>query len=873
MNLAFRKIFIVILLLVLTSCTAPEEGCILADVLSNGVGVDGQGCITNSVTNISNSFTVNANGNYSVNQATCDSTNNPYCVVTKPGTNTGIQDVLQPNNGSNDKYGKWLNTGIQVNSGDSVNIKTTGTVGVCPSFGYSLADNINGLPVQVNSINPNWTTTGVTVNRGDYINITFADPTPSNPPTKGDWPMASDPNNCASSKPNASCNRLTYQTASTVSWNPVINNNTQLYDYVGSCYQKNGSQSLADDNVIDTSCWDIYGSGVRGTTNSASGGIISSNYGNSFGMCKAGDLTTIKYSQHYATQAGELQFGIYDTLGNYSDNAGGYNFYYKVLGCPGYDGFAVQNGRQDVPNLGALQAIVSPASDTDSTVPASVSNLLPNINDSSTSSQDQSGSNSACLISNTNISLNQNSSKKGENTATTSGYVWLRVVDGTGCPKTCNNYYGFSDCSNSCYGDNYGSYKVDIDAGINSSSFSQNLGSSASGSGLLGNIRSKLLASGESLFKSVGCSDKSNASCVSYIQIIRAMITLYIIIYAISFLMGTIEISQMDLVIRLIKIGILLALTSPSSWDYFNNNFYNLFIEGQNSLISMVSNQSCSHPINPFSFTDDILQYLLFNSNTWLRILSMLLIGLLGVIYMVLMLIGVVLTIIGIVKAILVYILATVATSLLISLGPIFLPMMMFQITKPIFDNYIKYLIRYSLEPVILISGLVILTELLKSSLNDILGYGICWKCALPISLTFGPGIGLNLFCIPFYLPWGFVNSLSTGAYSPGLAANAVALLGKFINIMFFIMIANFMRSFADFAKEITSSLAGAPNAISIIESAKGMMHQAEQTIKERFGMDDQSIERRRGTYSNLNRKKQVEVRDNIQPPHNGGKK
>jgi type IV secretion system protein VirB6 len=502
---------------------------------------------------------------------------------------------------------------------------------------------------------------------------------------------------------------------------------------------------------------------------------------------------------------------------------GGYTVYVQNFACPAYNGV-----KNSVVNSGDLKVLVT-SGDPNSSTPNGqyLSNL------------------------------------QGDNTITGvigSGQIWLKINDNV-------------------YTDNTGEYNVDITiksgsktAGMFSSMimglvnmikdllFVKNvssqdwsvLGSQSTNSQIIGQnlIYTRLTCS--------GLSDKTH--CFDYIKTLRAMLTLYIIFYSISFLFGLINPTQIDLVIRIIKIGVIITLTSDRSWSFFNDIFFKLFVDGGAQLINAINGNGTSSS-NPFAFADTIMQYLLFDDKAIIRLLAILFTSTVGPIYFCLILYGAYVLLGEIFKAACAYIMSFVAIAILISLAPIFIPCILFSLTRHLFDNWIKFLVRYTLEPVLLLGGLGILSQLLLVALGQIFSFAVCWKCAFPI--TFGLPIpnfpsSLKVFCINFFQPWGYDNM------GGGMGIKST-VLGMFTEILFFLIIISAIKKYCQFSKTLAMMLTGSVDAPAVSggESAGGnIAHSISEGLKTPFGLDEKSKDRRSLANSKEENKAEAKIKE-----------
>jgi type IV secretion system protein VirB6 len=106
-------------------------------------------------------------------------------------------------------------------------------------------------------------------------------------------------------------------------------------------------------------------------------------------------------------------------------------------------------------------------------------------------------------------------------------------------------------------------------------------------------------------------------------------------------------------------------------------------------------------------------------------------------------------------------------------------------------------------EPVIVMAGIIVMSQLFTVFLDSVTGYSVCYKCAFPFKIPFPNIAGLlpaaldtELFCIPWFTPWGYDHR------------NAV--MGMNLSYMIIlVMIAYTMWGYIDFAGKIAAKLVG----------------------------------------------------------------
>ena len=378
--------------------------------------------------------------------------------------------------------------------------------------------------------------------------------------------------------------------------------------------------------------------------------------------------------------------------------------------------------------------------------------------------------------------------------AGTSGNLYIRVRDEY-------NYYG----------DNTGSYNVKIQykkyvSGGNISSLIEELKDI---------LREMTLSASVQYFHNISCVGSAcecveGSNCDSqYVGYIRSLLILYIAGYGLAFLIGAVQISQMDLLVRVMKIGMVLTLISPTSFDFFYNNFFDLFLNGMDDLIkkSQTGFSMTSDSGNVFSFVDNMISVTFLSQTTWLKLLALIFTSPMGMILAILLIIGVVLFLIGIFKAVIVYLMSTLVIGILILLAPIFIPFALFQTTNHLFENWVKMFVQYALEPVILLIGLGVLTQLAYILFIEIINFHVCWKCMWPINFAFLPSVtkALSLtdtiFCIQFFGPFGVMPT--------GGSALLGALGIQIVDILLFVIIGHLMLGFDTLVQQMVLRITG----------------------------------------------------------------
>jgi type IV secretory pathway VirB6-like protein len=229
-----------------------------------------------------------------------------------------------------------------------------------------------------------------------------------------------------------------------------------------------------------------------------------------------------------------------------------------------------------------------------------------------------------------------------------------------------------------------------------------------------------------------------------FIVTIQAILTLYIVVYAISFMTGILPpIKLYDFLMRMFKIGVIVSLIGPGSWFYFNEYVVGFFDRGVEDIIKFVINNGMPLGSNisgaaPYtsSFTNisgaftniDEVAKIIFSPKTIVTIFALILDKPYGTFYALIILIALYNFIKSLMTALWVYVMSLVVRSILLGLAPIFIPTIMFQRTRHIFDGWLNQLVSVSLQPILLFIFFIFFVRLMQGSMDTIFSYPVCFS-------------------------------------------------------------------------------------------------------------------------------------------------
>lgn len=211
-----------------------------------------------------------------------------------------------------------------------------------------------------------------------------------------------------------------------------------------------------------------------------------------------------------------------------------------------------------------------------------------------------------------------------------------------------------------------------------------------------------------------------------FMMAIRAAATLYIMFYALSFMLGIVQITVVDFVIRMVKLAAIIWLTAPDSWVAFYNIAGQFFLEGMDWLMANITAMVSGNADGPLASLDHALTRML-SARMFVTLVATALSGPYGLILSLLLLLSIGTFMAAILQAIWIYVMALVVMAFLLGLGPIFLGFMLFSKTRHLFDGWLNMLINVMLQPVLLFTFFTFFITLVQSAMANILGVHVCY--------------------------------------------------------------------------------------------------------------------------------------------------
>jgi type IV secretory pathway VirB6-like protein len=218
---------------------------------------------------------------------------------------------------------------------------------------------------------------------------------------------------------------------------------------------------------------------------------------------------------------------------------------------------------------------------------------------------------------------------------------------------------------------------------------------------------------------------------VAYQRAVYAAATLMIVIFGVAFTIGVVQASFGEVLRRMVKLGIIFTLISPTGWFFFSDYAVRFFNDGTDELIGGVMSIGTGIPYipctSPFLQLDGLAGFIL-HPDTIVAVLGsmgaggpygMMMGSFLGV------------AVFGLLKMILdalrLYAVSFVVRSLLLGVAPVFIVFLMFDRTKQLFTSWLNSMINLSLQPILYFTFIAFFIVMLQTAAVNMLNGELCW--------------------------------------------------------------------------------------------------------------------------------------------------
>ena len=344
-----------------------------------------------------------------------------------------------------------------------------------------------------------------------------------------------------------------------------------------------------------------------------------------------------------------------------------------------------------------------------------------------------------------------------------------------------------------------------------------------------------------------------------FAAIVKAALTLFIILQMILFAMGMIQKPGHELIISGMKISFVVLLLQPNSWAWFKELFFAPFIYGTGELINVVTimgestsassaSGSTRISIGDFHFLDQLL-YRFIIPETWLQMTSFMYASYPMGWLMILAIMWSVYTFFGAVfNAICIYFTSIVAIAILMIMAPLFIVFILFKRTKAFFDAWMKSVVQAAMQPVFIFAALGLFLHIMTGIVMDVFSFDACISCVWTLKWWI-----IEICPLKFFLPLGQSILMNTDKIQDD-TVSGVGFLGFPIQVTAFFMllvVAYSMDKFVHFTSQMALTIFGAPGADmeptgkQIAQSLEGLVGQDKQSRAQRQDQKHDSMESR----------------------------
>lgn len=227
--------------------------------------------------------------------------------------------------------------------------------------------------------------------------------------------------------------------------------------------------------------------------------------------------------------------------------------------------------------------------------------------------------------------------------------------------------------------------------------------------------------------------------------LLQIVLSLYISFFGLGVLIGVVELSKKELMMRLVKLILVLSFTTSTSWSLYNEIVVGFFKNGMDTVISIFTNISDSR-LSPssaiyiaqsdrvgavthatrFAYIDQTIKKLL--SDPVAKRIFGLFFGapFFGLIYIPIIYVLIGFFIYVVLTAAIIYLMAVMKLAFVLAIGPIFIVFSLFSQTEGMFKKWISFMGARSIEIIIIFTILYNFVMIIDTQFTTMLSYKAC---------------------------------------------------------------------------------------------------------------------------------------------------
>ncbi|MDA7705154.1 type IV secretion system protein [Rickettsiales bacterium] len=337
-----------------------------------------------------------------------------------------------------------------------------------------------------------------------------------------------------------------------------------------------------------------------------------------------------------------------------------------------------------------------------------------------------------------------------------------------------------------------------------------------------------------------------------YKILFKTLMVLALMFYGGSYLMGMSEFSRAEIMTRVIKIGFLMLLLSPSGWFWFQNIFVSFFEKGADYLsILMISSFESDEVVNNalnskyfdpallFASVDKMIS--LLSLTVFYKVSALFFSSIFGWLYLLIILWSIALYFKVAVQVMLLYLTAKLFINFTFLLAPILFLLLLFEQTKDTFEKWLNQIASFSLQQIIILFTFSLFNAILYYLIKSVLAYKVCWGTVWQISLVTK---------ISLFKWWTIAGDMSNP--SSDFAPTLISILAIYFMVM---IMQEFINSASGFAERLVDGITADSTAKAIqgkvSESIKAMnvsynhLRSNNETLKKytpKYGLRDKAM-------------------------------
>ncbi len=231
-----------------------------------------------------------------------------------------------------------------------------------------------------------------------------------------------------------------------------------------------------------------------------------------------------------------------------------------------------------------------------------------------------------------------------------------------------------------------------------------------------------------------------------FIRLVQLCLVIYVVLFGYGVLNGSLELSKKDLVVRLIKVGLVIFFTTETSWHFYNQFVVGLFKDCMDYIISIFMQSADStmdqstltkivntqlNDVNGasyatrFSYIDFVIKKLL-SEPTSKKIWSLFLGEWFGILYIPVIYALIFAFVYIMLTAAFVYITALLRLVFVLCLGPIFMVTVLFNKTDEVFKRWLAFMAAQAMQMICLFLIIYLFLVLIDRSFNELLSFKAC---------------------------------------------------------------------------------------------------------------------------------------------------